>query len=119
MNSLLSEMKPFQLVYAPLPVMFGYTFGGFCMYDEDQDCYQILINNSLPKDEQLFSLKHEFGHIVYKHTGGFGNGDSEKENQADEFAENLTDTEFEYCMSFAEFIRHRENLPESALRAIS
>ena len=108
MNSLLMKMEPFQLVYAPLPVMFGYTFGGFCFFDDEQKVYQILINDSLSEDEQLFSLKHEFGHIVYRHTGGFGNGDQMKENQADEFATNLTESEFEYCMSFAEFIKHAD-----------
>lgn len=46
MNSLLMKMEPFQLVYAPLPVMFGYTFGGFCFFDDEQKVYQILINDS-------------------------------------------------------------------------
>ena len=111
MNDLLKEMKPFQLVYAPVPEVSGYVFGGFCVYNDDQEVYQVLINNSLPADEQLFSLKHEFGHIVYKHTGGFLNGDQNKENQADEFARNLTESEFDYLMSFAEFVRHYDKIP--------
>ena len=108
MNSLLLEMKPFQLAYVALPEVFGYTFGGLCQYNDEQECYQILINDSLSEDEQMFSLKHEFGHIVYKHTGGFGNGDTEKEKLADAFATSLTDSEFNYLMSFAKSIRHEK-----------
>jgi len=42
-------------------------FSGFSLYDEDHSV--ILINNSMPKARQIFTIFHEIGHLLFKAGG--------------------------------------------------
>jgi Zn-dependent peptidase ImmA (M78 family) len=42
-------------------------FSGFCLYDDIFPL--IVINNSMPKNRQIFTLFHEFGHLLYETSG--------------------------------------------------
>ena len=43
------------------------TFSGFCLYDDDYPV--IYINNSKPRNRQIFTLFHELAHLLFR-TGG-------------------------------------------------
>ncbi|NJD01220.1 MAG: ImmA/IrrE family metallo-endopeptidase [Ruminiclostridium sp.] len=42
-------------------------FSGFCLYDREFP--QIIINNSMVKTRQIFTLFHELGHLLYETSG--------------------------------------------------
>ena len=43
------------------------NFSGFCLYDEEFPL--IIINNSMPKTRQIFTLFHELGHLLFETSG--------------------------------------------------
>lgn len=42
-------------------------FSGFCLYDKEFPL--IIINNSMPKTRQIFTLFHELGHLLFETSG--------------------------------------------------
>ena len=68
----------------------------------------ILIDCELSEEEQAFTLRHEFAHIMLNHcetgTGVFGEGWEQREKEPDNYADKMTDSLFDALLSLSEII---------------
>lgn len=96
-------MPRFNLYYVPFPEQIRGIIRGAVQCK--QNSYLVLIDSSLTDEQQSFSLKHELSHILLGHF----DYDSESylaniekvEAEANQYAEQMTDDEFQYIMSYA------------------
>lgn len=97
------------IIYKPFPEgMHGIIAGGVQRYEKG---YLILIDCELTAEEQAFTLRHEFAHIMLNHcdtgTGVFGEGWEQREKEADDYADKMTDSLLDALLSLSEVI-HEE-----------
>lgn len=60
----------------------------------------IVIDSGLSEDEQRKTLKHELSHIILKHYEK-DHGIRDDEEEADRYADQMSDEELSYLMTFA------------------
>ena len=111
------------IAYMPFPDGIHEHFAGFATYSHEKKQYQIIINSRYPEERQKRSLKHEYGHIMLGH---ILSSDPEpeypspefdaREAAADEYADNMTDAEFDALYSISKKIYH-DKFPEVVMPA--
>lgn len=89
-------MSPFTVYYVKLPS----DVGGAAGYDTKNDRYIIAVNDELTEDEEIRTLKHELSHILLDHHNQFDRDLEEIENEADRYADQMTDEEFSELMTY-------------------
>lgn len=117
-------MQHFKLIYIPFvgidriyELKQEYYNDDKCMgfvYHNGRNCY-ILIDSEGTPEQQAKTLKHELAHLALNHLAKatpidkinsygdnmFGDGWIDREHEADEFAEQMTDAEFAALMQYA------------------
>ena len=114
-------MHPFYLKYFPFDGeyrllhdngVFGFLIH---LYDGcEEGSYHILIDSTATLEQQSRVLRHELSHLVLGHvtktktlsqinsfgSDMFGEGWEQREKECDDYADQMTDEEFEYLMAF-------------------
>ena len=94
------------VIYRTFPeAIQGIFAGGVQRYEKG---YLILIDCKRSPEEQAFTLRHELAHIMLNHcetgSGIFGEGWEQREKEADDYADKMTDSLFQSLMSLSEVI---------------
>ena len=92
-------MKAFRLFYKPFPNNIT-DVHGVAEYDVKQNRFTILINTNISEAEQMHTLRHELSHIALNHHSQLNRSLEEIENEADVYADIMSDAEFENLMSY-------------------
>lgn len=101
-------MERFRLVYTTFPAPAD-TAGGFAVRVHEKGSITILINREKPEDVQRWMLKHELSHVLLGHlTDGrvkpnsfsYHNDNPEVEDEANQYADQMTDEEFSELMAY-------------------
>ena len=98
-------MTLFIIAYTPFPDDAHNTIGGMVRYNVKTKQYNILIDSRQSEEQQLFTLKHEFGHIMLGHMEDPHKPTSVKEYEADNYAHSMTDAFFNAFMTLSKVIR--------------
>ena len=98
------SMIKYIIAYVPFPDDIHGTVTGMVQFNEQTEQYNILIDSNLPAEEQRFTLKHEFGHIMMCHLTDSDKTMAVRECEADNFADSITDAEFDVLMSLSKEI---------------
>jgi Zn-dependent peptidase ImmA (M78 family) len=109
-------MTKIDILFFPFPAYMHNRLGGFVTYSGGR-CL-IAIDRSQPEEVQQHCLKHEFGHIMLNHILSddpepeYGTPEFyARENEADEYAHNMTDAEFNVLLSMSGK-KYLDTLPE-------
>ena len=94
----------FIIAYIPFPDDVHDNAAGLVQFNEQTKQYIILIDSRQPAAEQIFTLKHEFGHIMLGHMEDPGKPTSVKEHEADNYAHSMTDAFFNAFMSLSKVL---------------
>ncbi len=97
-------MSPFRLIYEAFPAAAD-MLDGVTMYENGK--YVIMINKIKSADEQTQAVKHELSHILLGHFDNRTKGAdmylknlAEVEDEADRYADQMTDEELAYLMTY-------------------
>ena len=97
-------MIMFVILYIPFPDEAHNIIGGMIQFNEKTKQYNILIDSRQSEEQQLFTLKHEFGHVMLGHLEDSSKPTIIKESEADDYAHAMTDAFFDAFMSLSEVI---------------
>lgn len=92
-------MERYKLVYRPLPDSVKGTVCGMTYRCSGK--YLVLIDSDLEAVEREKTLKHELSHILLGHFIDNEKNQAEKEREAEEHAEAMTNEEFSFLLDFA------------------
>ena len=92
-------MKAFRLFYKKFPDNIT-DIHGIAEYDVNRNMFTILINTNISEAEQLHTLRHELSHIVLNHHFQLDRSLEEIENEADHYADVMSDDDFKKLMAF-------------------
>lgn len=91
-------MENFALYYRPFPKELHGDIRG--MITRRKNCYIILIDSSIPEQQQIAALKHELSHIALNHYNQPERDLEQCEAEAISFADKMTDPEFKELLSY-------------------
>ena len=92
-------MKAFRLFYRSFPDNI-IDVRGITEYDVKRNRFTILINTNISEAEQLHTLRHELAHIFLNHHFQLDRSLEEIENEADHYADVMSDDDFKKLMAF-------------------
>ena len=95
------QMRQFTLCYIPFPEAIRGEIFGMIHWMEDKQRYLIAIDSTRTEEEQLLTLKHELSHARLCHFFNKGKTEEQEEDEADIYAERMSDDEFHFLLSFA------------------
>lgn len=90
-------MSPFRLYIVKFPPE---SINGATQYDVKKGSFLIAINADLTEDEKIRTLKHELSHILLGHIDALDRDLREIENEADRYADLMTEDEFSDLMTY-------------------
>ena len=97
-------MTLFIIAYTPFPDDAHNIARGIIRFNSKTKQYNILIDSRQSEEQQLFTLKHEFGHVMLGHLEDSSKPTTIKESEADDYAHAMTDAFFDAFMSLSEVI---------------
>ena len=96
-------MKAFRLFYRSFPDNI-IDVRGITEYDVKRNRFTILINTNLSAAEQQHTLRHELSHIALNHHFQLDRSLEEVEDEADHYADVMSDDVFNKLMAFQQTI---------------
>lgn len=91
----------FNIEYFPFPDDIHEIMAGMVWYDENIKRFCIAIDSRRSKEQQLFTLKHEYAHVMIGHLNDSSKPTLAKEVEADYYANNMTESVFNILMSLS------------------
>ena len=98
-------MVLFDVLFAPFPDEAHNYARGLVDYDEEKKRFNIAVDTRQSEEQQLFTLKHEFAHIMVGHVFGSDKPITIRESEADDYANKMTDSMFESLLSLSNVVR--------------
>ncbi len=92
-------MQPFKLYYRPFPADCSGTVYGITCYHGGR--YLILIDSAAPAEQQAATLRHELAQIKLNHFSDTARSTEQLEAEAESYAEQMTEAEFDALMQWA------------------
>ena len=106
-------MNKFNLIYQPFPEEIQGLIPGFAGHRGDD--YTILIDSTQPEEKQAWTLRHELSHLWLGHldddekrtetSQAYLENIDEIEAEANHYADQMTDEELSYLMTFAQSVK--------------
>ena len=97
--------KEYAISFLPFPKEIQGKLFGFIFQEIKKDRYEILIDNTRPRDQQKISLKHEFAHLLMNHFFQLDKPIDEIEKEAEAKAQQMTDEELQVLLNAAVSIK--------------
>lgn len=110
-------MHPFSLLYVQFPSELRREVQGMVHWLKEKKRFMIVIDSGLSDQEQKKTLKHELSHILLKHYEKDHDIQAD-EDEADRYADQMTDDELNHLLTFAVKIEHLSGHFDSEYRYI-
>lgn len=111
-------MRQFSLLYVHFPTEIQGEVFGMTHWEPEKNRFMIVIDESQSDQIQDYTLKHELSHILLKHDERLEISIDQAEDEADQYADQMTEDELNYLLTFAVKIKHLSGHFDSEYRYI-